>query len=1002
MHFRSIPTLCVLLAALPISRAQEPSDSTDATAPQRHYVEVHAALDAWKSAHGDSWELVYEKQTGAGRFLYGGSATTVPAPRTDAEYLTAARRALADTFAIHRIDDATLVDDEVMFLPLANAGTTDKMTVQFRQVVGGVPVIHGFANVLFDMHGHILSVDSTAMPELARFNVSPSIDAERATEAAIDAFQRDTGRTPTSVGAADLAIDQVVQGKFRLPVLVWSVVVLSEPESGDARGFEYRVDARTGAMSSSENAIHTFDVSGNVTSMTSPGNRPDVGSNPPQALAMPNMTVSSSSGSATTDVSGNFNIVGASAPLVVTVRYTGPYATVVNQASASYVATPSLAAASGNSVLMNSPASALNTAQSNAFLAINLQRNWTRSVNPADATHDFLATANVNIANSCNAYYSGNSTNFYQAGGSCVNTAYQDIVMHEMGHWMNDRYGSGNNQSGFGEGNADVFAIYFTDDPVLGHDFQGPGSIVRTGLNTRPFCGDSSSGCYGEVHADGEVLMGALWKVRARLKTTLGVSAGGAVANTLFNAWMNAYNDSLIQTIIETHWLTLDDNDANISNGTPHHADIDGGFRQQGFPGHTLTYFTFSNVTQLSDTQDETGPYVVSANITALLNPPLSSVTLNYKLGNGSFASVPMSLVSGSTWSAAIPGQSCVTDVGYYVSATDSSAHSETYPAGAPTSYFAFTVGSITSAFSDTFEAGTGGWTHALLAAQDDWQLSSQFGLNISGNQGGDPTVPATSGSSVWGNDLGPAGWNGVYRPSVSNYLRSPVINCSQFTSVKLRFKRWLRIEAGQYDQAQIKVNGAVVWSNPLTTDLLDTSWVPMNIDVTQFAAGQANVQVEFTLVSDAGLEYGGWNIDDFALVAATPCTPQCSTPQPYCSAKVTSQLSVPAIGATGSSTLAANDFHVTLSASLPNKQAIVFWGTAPASSPFLGGFLCVHQPVHRLPATQTNGVSFASIAIPIDASMPGTQRRYQWWFRDPGDAYTIGLSDGLLVTFCQ
>jgi hypothetical protein len=33
---------------------------------------------------------------------------------------------------------------------------------------------------------------------------------------------------------------------------------------------------------------------------------------------------------------------------------------------------------------------------------------------------------------------------------------------------------------------------------------------------------------------------------------------------------------------------------------------------------------------------------------------------------------------------------------------------------------------------------------------------------------------------------------------------------------------------------------------------------------------------------------------------------------------------------------------------------------------------------------------------------MPGTQRRYQWWFRDPADPFTIGLSEGLLATFCQ
>ena len=95
-----------------------------------------------------------------------------------------------------------------------------------------------------------------------------------------------------------------------------------------------------------------------------------------------------------------------------------------------------------------------------------------------------------------------------------------------MGHWLNDLYGSGNGSDGFGEGNADVFAMYLVDDPIVGQDFCGSGCNVRDGNNTRQFCGDCCNGCYGQVHADGEVLMGALWKVRARLKVGLGSSAG--------------------------------------------------------------------------------------------------------------------------------------------------------------------------------------------------------------------------------------------------------------------------------------------------------------------------------------------------------------------------------------------------------------------------------------------------------------------------------------------
>ena len=84
---------------------------------------------------------------------------------------------------------------------------------------------------------------------------------------------------------------------------------------------------------------------------------------------------------------------------------------------------------------------------------------------------------------------------------------------------------------------------------------------------------------------------------------------------------MNAYDDGQIKTIIETHWLTLDDDDGNIDNGTPNYAHIDAGFRDQGFPGFTLPAVSFANVTQLPDTLDETGPYIVDADISRAVQP---------------------------------------------------------------------------------------------------------------------------------------------------------------------------------------------------------------------------------------------------------------------------------------------------------------------------------------------------------------------------------------------
>src|SRR5262249_57460959 len=115
-------------------------------------------------------------------------------------------------------------------------------------------------------------------------------------------------------------------------------------------------------------------------------------------------------------------------------------------------------------------------------------------------------------------------------------TAYWTVGYDERGQWANDKYGSGNGGDGFGEGTADTWAMYIIDSPIVGKDFCGTGCNVRDGRNTRQYCGWCGAGCYGEVHTDGEVIMGALWKVRDHLDSTNGDAAGDLVAHTIFHA----------------------------------------------------------------------------------------------------------------------------------------------------------------------------------------------------------------------------------------------------------------------------------------------------------------------------------------------------------------------------------------------------------------------------------------------------------------------------------
>ena len=76
------------------------------------------------------------------------------------------------------------------------------------------------------------------------------------------------------------------------------------------------------------------------------------------------------------------------------------------------------------------PSDADRTAQANAFVQNNALRDWIRSVNPTDAMGDFVNLSNCNIASSCNAYFNGNSTNYFIASGGCPNTSYSTVIAH--------------------------------------------------------------------------------------------------------------------------------------------------------------------------------------------------------------------------------------------------------------------------------------------------------------------------------------------------------------------------------------------------------------------------------------------------------------------------------------------------------------------------------------------------------------------------------------------
>jgi hypothetical protein len=136
---------------------------------------------------------------------------------------------------------------------------------------------------------------------------------------------------------------------------------------------------------------------------------------------------------------------------------------------------------------------------------------------------------------------------------------------------------------------------------------------------------------------------------------------------------------------------------------------------------------------------------------------------------------------------------------------------------------------------------------------------------------------------------------------------------------------------------------------------------------------------------------------------------------QTYCTAKVNSRGCLPAINTSGvPGATNPNAFAIGATNVLNNKSGLLLYSTVgAASTPFQGGTLCLATPLHRTPAQNSGGnagppdcsgtYSFNFNALVQSglnpALAPGVQVWAQYYSRDPGDPFTVGLTDAVVFT---
>ncbi|GJM21841.1 MAG: hypothetical protein DHS20C15_17560 [Planctomycetota bacterium] len=978
------------------------STAAAAQQPQPPTFAPREAARAFQERHGENWRVRFDGVRGVPEHIFGSQLQTTARGDDDASLVRAARTALRELTGATGVLPSELELVQVKRMQLSRGGTSDKISVKFRQLVSGVVVHGGVVHVLFDASGKLLSIDNQALPQVRGMNVVADVNIDRATAAARAAFQLETGLVAQDTNFDDYVIwgPRIDPSKAALPTTAAYVIRVSAPTgpSGSTPADRSYVVASRGSevVLDSWSNVHSFDLDGNIKGWAQAGLLPD-GVDPEVLQNLKDVRVSASGEpDVFTDANGNFTFPGVNSTKTVTARLDGQFSTIDNQSGGDLSLSTSVSPGVFENIVLNAGMTETQTAELNAHMSVNEMRDYLKSVDPTATELDFQIESNVNIGLTCNAFYNGVSLNYYVEGESattpgtfCRNTAYSTVAYHEEGHWLNDLFDSTNHQFGMGEGGADVWAMYASDNPIVGEDFRFDGAIIRTGENMNPFCGDDSLGCYGSSpHANGQPLMGAIWKVRRNLKNTLGDAAGIDVADQLMVGWYQAFDDTFVRTTIQEHWLVLDDDNGDLSDGTPHFAPINAGFVEQGFPSFQLPIFEISHA-PIAHVRHE-GKVRVQATITEEAAAALTGAVVHYSNDGGdNFSSVAMTDLGGDLYQAFIPGVASPDRVAYFIEAQSASLGNVTFPKrGADRPVF-YDVGTLAVVEFNDFEGATDeGWTHTQLATQDDWQRDEPQGKTL------DPGS-AFSGNLAWGNDLGISGFNGDYQPDVHNALISPSFNLSGVSGSRLRFQRWLSVEESEFDQARVLVDGNTVWENPFAGHITDAEWIEQDIDISALADGDSNVTVSFELETDGGLHMGGWNIDDFSIVSLTEVEDTSFT---MYGAGTPGTSGVAVLDGSGQA-VPGGPINLTVTGARPNAFGALFVGTDMISVMGLGGTVLVGNVV-MMPSIPTSAAGSVNVTFMapdvIDPMLDGLQITQQYWFADPGGAAGKAATQGL------
>ncbi len=573
----AIAALAILFAAGP-SRALVPVPEADAYAiplpfPRdfllyRGQAASPAATEAAASfgqALGGEWAVhSWNRRSGTPHIILGSGADVAPALGDPSDAEAAARTVFQRNAAALGVDPARLRLDEVR----SGAG---KYAVHFQETYDGVDVIGGRVHATFMASGRLFVMGSDFY-SIENLDVAPAISQVEAERIALDDLpQRERLVSPQAGEETKLfVLPYPTSDESFEPFLVWRVTVLTDGRSGVWKSF---VDARTGVIVWRYNDVHYV----NYTGITDGNVQPVTWCNGEQgqvlkyqAVVIPGVGSASSNGNGLWTIPNNDNT-----PRAANSSFFGPFVD-VNRVTGGSDAVLSLTATPGVPLEFGWTDANSRQDERDVFNAISDIHDFFEIIDPGYSFSNARITANVGIADACNAFWNGSSINFFDAGvredgTQCSNTGeIQSVVDHEFGHGVQNNLIGGQGSEGLGEGNADVLANLMTGESIIARGVKLNCAFgFRDSDNSFQYPEDLN----GEEHHDGRIIAGVMWNTLENLQASLGSGPGLIEAASIWHFGRKLEQPTNQPDQCLSMFIADDDN-GNIFDGTPHFDDL--------------------------------------------------------------------------------------------------------------------------------------------------------------------------------------------------------------------------------------------------------------------------------------------------------------------------------------------------------------------------------------------------------------------------------------------